>query len=151
MNSTAISASSKLGTVIGFVDELIIGPAHVAKRQALRLFLCAGQIIDEQDLEIGPRVRPLLYRVDDFLLGIVFILMADIDEMPAVGTGNQRFDDSGNKMGKAREILPAQQLAQLLQTAPARESPIGLDRLQRGQKRPRLFDVQQFRALARGG
>ena len=132
----------------GFIDEGVLGAAHLAQANPQQALLMGAQIVDEQDLEIGPGKQVVVLGLEGFFLLVLGLaLNADRDGPAPVGIAHERAYDSGDRTRQRRIILPVQKLAELMAGVAARKNPIAFDGRQEVE-RPGRLGLEALRRIA---
>ena len=107
------------------VDERIIGAAPPPELLTQRALLLLRQVLDDQDLEIGPG-RGLIHRMDGAIECVIFSAQVP-DLAPAEGIGGQRAVDAAHQRGKPVVLARREQAPRPLEGRRAGKGPESLD------------------------
>ncbi len=122
-----------------FVDKAILGPPHVQETGLDAMLLGRRDAVDDQHLEIRPRVSLLLQAFDElFFLSLLFAMHAERNGTTTIGVAHQRPDHATDPALQRLVILGLQQASKVMEGGAAGKRPVRLDRFQKRQDLVRL-------------
>jgi hypothetical protein len=96
----------------GLVNEGVFVAAHVAQAEAQLVLVVGAHVVDDDDLEVGPRVQMLVLGLERLLLFVVRFSQEPYGNGSApIGIAHQRPHDARHGVAEADEVALVQKLA----------------------------------------